>query len=77
MKRKAIANIRTIRESIEIAKQKLEKAERDYSLERAAELKHGTLPGLEKQLKNAENKLNKESKENRLLKEEVTEEEYS
>ncbi len=75
--KKAIGTIRTIRESIEIAKQKLEKAERDYNLERAAELKHGTLPGLEKQLQDAENKLNKESKENRLLKEEVTDEDIA
>lgn len=75
--KKAISNIRTIRESIEIAKQKLEKAERDYNLERAAELKHGTLPGLEKQLKDAENKLNKEGKETRLLKEEVTDEDIA
>lgn len=75
--KKAIANIRIIRESIEIAKQKLEKAERDYSLERAAELKHGTLPNLEKQLKVAEDKLSKESKENRLLKEEVTDEDIA
>jgi len=75
--KKAIADIRTIRESIEIARQKLEKAERDYNLERAAELKHGTLPGLEKRLKEAETKLNKEDKENRLLKEEVTDEDIA
>lgn len=75
--KKAISDIRTLRESVEIAKQQLEKAERDYNLEKAAEIKHGTLPGLEFQLKKAEDNLKNDSKETRMLKEEVTEEDIA
>ncbi|HBM14734.1 MAG TPA: ATP-dependent chaperone ClpB [Lentisphaeria bacterium] len=72
-----IADVRTIKESLEIAKQKLERAEREYNLEKAAELKHGVLPGLEDQLKKAEGKLVNSDKKNRMLKEEVTEEDIA
>jgi ATP-dependent Clp protease ATP-binding subunit ClpB len=41
---------RGLREAIEIARREIEQAERDYDLERAAELRHGTLPDLERQL---------------------------
>jgi len=75
--KKAISDIRTLRESIELAKINLERAERDYNLEKAAEIKHGTLPGLEQQLLNAEEKLQQEKKESRLLKEEVGEEDIA
>ncbi|MDE2801088.1 MAG: AAA family ATPase, partial [Gemmatimonadota bacterium] len=49
-------------------------AERQYDLNRAAELKHGTLPDLERQLKAAEGS---QTMDNRLLREEVTEEEIA
>ena len=75
--KKAISDIRTLRESVELAKQQLEKAERDYNLEKAAEIKHGTLPRLELQLKKAEDNLKNDSKETRMLKEEVTEEDIA
>ncbi len=75
--KKAIAEIRTLRESIEIAKQKLDKAERDYELDKAAEFKHGVIPGLQKQLEDKEKKLNSASKDSRLLKEEVGEEDIA
>ena len=75
--KKAISDIRTLRESIELAKINLTRAEREYNLEKAAEIKHGTLPGLETQLHNAEKKLQQEKKESRLLKEEVDEEDIA
>ena len=75
--KKAISDIRTLRESVELAKIKLERAEREYNLEKAAEIKHGTLPRLEQQLKNAEDKLQKKKKESRLLKEDVDEEDIA
>ncbi len=75
--KKAISDIRTLRESIELAKINLMRAEREYNLEKAAEIKHGTLPGLEMQLHSAEEKLQQEKKESRLLKEEVDEEDIA
>jgi len=75
--KKAIAEIRTLRESIELAKQKLDKAERDYELDKAAEFKHGVIPGLQKQLEDKEKQLNSGSKDSRLLKEEVGEEDIA
>ena len=68
--KESISKIQSLRESLEIARLQLEKAERDYDLNRAAELRHGTIPGIEKQLKTAEEEL-KNSKNTRLLKEEV------
>ena len=51
-------------------------AERNYDLEKLAQLKYGTLPELEKKLE-AEKEQADEGKENRLLKEEVGEEEIA
>lgn len=67
--------IRSLRKEIEDVRQKIERAERDYDLNKAAELKYGKLPELEKKLKELENDLQKQS--NRLLQEEVVEEEIS
>ena len=66
--------VRTLREEIEQTKREIEEAERQYDLNRAAELKHGTLPDLERQLKIAEGS---QTMDNRLLREEVTEEEIA
>ncbi len=66
--------VRTLREEIEQTRREIEEAERQYDLNRAAELKHGTLPDLERQLKAAEGS---QTMDNRLLREEVTEEEIA
>ena len=66
--------VRTLREEIEQTKREIDEAERQYDLDRAAELKHGTLPDLERQLKTAEDS---QTMDNRLLREEVTEEEIA
>ncbi|RMD81334.1 MAG: AAA family ATPase, partial [Lentisphaerae bacterium] len=71
--KEAITQVQTLRESLELARQQLEEAQRSYQLERAAELKYGTIPNLEKQLKAAEETLQRENGD-QLLKEEVTEE---
>ncbi|MBE6379401.1 MAG: ATP-dependent chaperone ClpB [Lentisphaerae bacterium] len=68
--KKSITGLQNLRESLELARVQLEKAERDYDLNRAAELRHGTIPGIEKQIKAAEEQL-KTSSSSRLLKEEV------
>jgi ATP-dependent Clp protease ATP-binding subunit ClpB len=64
------------REEIEKLRRDLQKAEDDYDLNRAAELRHGRIPLAEKELKELEEKTALQS-ENRLLREEVTEEEIS
>ena len=59
-----------------MARAQLDKAEREYNLEKAAELRHGTIPGIEKKLAEAEAAI-KNSSANRLLKEEVDEEDIA
>ena len=73
--KKAIADIRLLRESRDTARMQLEKAERDYLLEDAARLRHGVIPGLEKQIEDAEAALRANG--NRMLKEEVDEEDIA
>ena len=52
--REAISKVRKTREEIEQLKQNVEAAERAYDLNKAAELRHGLLPLLEKKLADAE-----------------------
>jgi ATP-dependent Clp protease ATP-binding subunit ClpB len=71
-----IAQIRDLKEALELAKSQLVKAERDYDLNRAAELRNGTIPGLELRIKEAEAQVQSGEGE-RLLKEEVDEEDIA
>ena len=73
----SVQKLRTTREQIEQAKHEIELAERAYDLNRAAELKWGTLIGLEKELKEAEAQLASVKGQNRLLREEVDEEDIA
>lgn len=72
--KKNILSIKDIKEEIDITKRQIEEAEREYDLERLSELKYGKLVELEKELEKA-NLKNEE--EDRMLKEEVTEEEIA
>lgn len=73
-----IAHIRAKREELEKLRRELEEAESEYDLNRAAELRHGRIPALEKQLQQLEEQLaTREEDEQRLVKEEVTEEEIA
>jgi ATP-dependent Clp protease ATP-binding subunit ClpB len=65
-----------LKTKLDEAKGQIEKAEREYDLNKAAELKYGLVPKLEKDIQEKENLMNKQN-ENALLKEEVTEEEIS
>ncbi|MGO9146544.1 MAG: ATP-dependent chaperone ClpB [Desulfomonilia bacterium] len=67
----SIHKITRLREEIEETKRLIERAERDYDLNKAAELKHGRLPQLERQLADAEKTTG--AQEKRLLRESVTE----
>ena len=72
-----IKSVQTLREEIEQVRQQVAVAEREYDLNRAAELKHGRLPELERQLGEAESRLAAAEEGTRLLREEVTEEEIA
>jgi len=72
-----IKSVQVLREKIEKVRQEIEVAEREYDLNRAAELKHGRLPELERQLAESEGKLPGAEDRTRLLREEVTEDEIA
>lgn len=74
--KKAITEVKAVKQQIEDVKHEMEEAERNYNLEKLAQLKYGTLPDLEKKLELEKEKA-EEAKEARLLKEEVTEEEIA
>ena len=67
----AIQKIRAIKEQIEKARFEAEQATHQGDLDKAAELRYGTLPGLEKELEEENDALAKLQKQQRLLKEEV------
>ena len=71
-----ILQIRDLKSQLDKAKGDVEKYEREYDFNKSAELKYGTIPNLENKIKEYENKM-KDSYENALLKEEVTENEIS
>ncbi|MBR4861629.1 MAG: AAA family ATPase, partial [Firmicutes bacterium] len=81
--KKGIADVKVLKQQIEDVKHQMEDAERKYDLEKLAQLKYGVLPELEKKLE--EEKLRAEGgtgadgagQADRLLKEEVTEEEIA
>ncbi|KYH34738.1 chaperone protein ClpB [Clostridium tepidiprofundi DSM 19306] len=71
-----IQELRALKEKIDEAKGTLEKAEREYDLNKVAEIKYGVIPDLERQIAEKEEQL-KEFSGNALLKQEVTENEIS
>ncbi len=73
----AIQRIQGLREQIEKTRRDIEQAERSYNLEQASKLKYSELPGLETALKNEESSLNEKQGEQKLLREEVTEDEIA
>ncbi len=72
----AIGKVQTLREQIEQTNAAIEKAQREYDLNKAAELKYGKLPELQKKLE-TEEKLANEKKEDSLLRDRVTDEEIA
>src|SRR5213592_1339071 len=75
--KRAVQRLRSIREQIEQVKIEIEKAERDYDLNKAAELKYGKLVELENQLKNESEQFSKKQAGSPLIKEEVDEEDIA
>lgn len=72
-----LTEIQQIRQKIETTRLDIERAERQYDLNKAAELQHGVLPQLQSQLKQKEAALKEASGGNALLREAVTENEIS
>ncbi len=72
-----IHKVRDLREHLERLRRELEEAEGNYDLNKAAELRHGKIPAIEKELKEAEEMSAHNKQENRLLREEVSEEEIA
>ena len=72
----SIARVREVKKEIDAVKQQMEQAERNYDLNKLAELKYGRLPSLQKELVDLSNK-DKDGKENVMLKEEVDEEDIA
>jgi ATP-dependent Clp protease ATP-binding subunit ClpB len=75
--RAAIRKVQGLREELEDVRRQIEEAERGYDLNTAAELRHGRLPELERRLEAEEERLNEKQGTERLLREEVTEDEIS
>ena len=74
----AISKVQKLREELEQVNAEIERAERDYDLNRAAELKYGRLPALQKELAEEEAIAEKQKEEkDSLLRDKVTEEEIA
>jgi ATP-dependent Clp protease ATP-binding subunit ClpB len=73
--RQAIKRLQALRSELEQVRREVEEAERRYDLNRAAELRHGRLPELERQLHSEEARLEEKRGHGALLREEVTDDE--
>lgn len=73
----AILRVRAIKKEIDEVNSQMEKAERDYDLNRLSELKYGKLPELQKQLAAEEDAMASHANDDQLLKEEVGEEDIA
>ncbi|MHA3225407.1 ATP-dependent chaperone ClpB [Globicatella sulfidifaciens] len=75
VEKEAMNELRDKRQEIDDLRRQLEEAEADYQLEKAAELRHGRIPALEKELKELEAKQLGQTE--RLTQESVTDEEIA
>ena len=75
--KQSIGKVQNLRQEIEKINAEIEMAQNHYDLNKAAELKYGKLPQLQKELEEAEKTSETEEKEDTLLRDKVTEEEIS
>ena len=75
--KQSILRVRAIKKEIDAVNNEIEEAQRAYNLQKASELKYGKLPQLMKTLKKFEEEIAAQNKDNRLLKEEVGEEDIA
>ena len=76
MEKASLQKVQDMREQLEKLRRELEQAENEYDLNRAAELRHGRIPQLEKELAQLEDEVTKKQ-DSHLLREEVTDEEIA
>ena len=72
-----ISAVQKLREELEAVNAQIEQAEREYDLNKAAELKYGRLPQLKKQLEELEQKAEEDMKGEKLLRDRVTDDEIA
>ncbi|MCW8892554.1 MAG: AAA family ATPase, partial [Deltaproteobacteria bacterium] len=72
-----IRSVQHLREEIEQVRLAIAEAERQYDLNKAAELKHGRLPELERQLHLEEDQIQNSDAKTKMLREEVTDDEIA
>ena len=77
LEKEEIGRIRSIKQQTEEAKAEAERAERGGDLERAAQIRYGTLPELERGLVERQQELEKLQAQKKMLKEEVDEEDVA
>ena len=75
--KQSIGKVQSLRQEIEKINAEIEMAQNRYDLNKAAELKYGRLPQLQKELEEAEKAGEAEEKEDTLLRDKVPEEEIS
>ena len=73
----AVQRLQQLKRQVEETKGEIEQAERQYDLNRAAELKYGKLATLERQLQEESDKFAKQQAQAKLIKEEVDEEDIA
>ena len=71
----ALHQVQQLREELEELNRQIESAEQEYNLEKAAELKYGRLPALQNRIREAEQTA--QAKEERILRDRVTDEEIA
>lgn len=72
-----ISAVQKIREEIEQINGEIDKAEREYNLNKVAELRYGKLPALQKKLSEFEQKAEHDTENGRLLRDKVTDDEIA
>ncbi len=75
--KEAIAQIRALKEQLEAARTEADRFERDGDLARAAEIRYGRVPELQRQVEEASVRLDQLQGEQKMLKEEVDEEDVA
>jgi ATP-dependent Clp protease ATP-binding subunit ClpB len=75
--KESIKKVQSLRGDIEKIRHEIETSEREFNLQRTAELKYGVLPEREKQLREEEERLSNRQGGSRLLREMVTEDEIA
>lgn len=71
-----IMDLKSLKQELDDARAKVERYEREYDFNKAAEVKYGEIPNLEEQIRTHEEEYSRQS-ENILLKEDVTEDEIA